>query len=165
TLPAGSNHNGGAIHFGPDRRLYAVIGENGKAPNAQDLTTYAGKVLRMTRTGRVPPDNPFPDSLVWSYGLRNSFGFAFDPLPGDLWETENGPTCNDEVNRIVRGANYGWGPSETCEGTAPGNTNQDGPDPVLPLAVFNPVIAPTGAAFCDGCGLGASLQGRLVFGD
>jgi aldose sugar dehydrogenase len=166
TLPAGTIHNGGVIHFGPDRRLYAVLGENGNPANAQDLGTTLGKVVRMTATGGVPPDNPFPGSIVWSYGLRNSFGFAFDPQTGNLWETENGPECNDELNRIVAGGNFAWGPHETCSGPAPQNTNQDGPNPrILPLAFFTPTIAPTGAAFCQGCGLGASVNGTFVFGD
>jgi glucose/arabinose dehydrogenase len=166
TVPAAASHNGGVIHFGPDRRLYAVVGENGNSANAQNLATKLGKVLRMTATGGVPSDNPFPGSVVWSYGLRNSFGFAFDPQTGNLWETENGPTCNDELNRIVAGGNFAWGPSWTCSGDAPQNTNQDGPEPrFLPLAFYAQTIAPTGAAFCQGCGLGAAVNGRLVFGD
>jgi glucose/arabinose dehydrogenase len=165
-IPAGTVHNGGVIHFGPDRKLYAVVGENGNRANAQDLTTEAGKVLRMSGSGRPLPGNPFPDSRVWSYGLRNSFGFTFDPQTGRLWETENGPECNDEVNRIVKAGNYAWGPSETCGGTAPANTNQDGPMPrIFPAAFFTPVIAPTGATFCASCGLGPALEGRLIFGD
>ena len=166
TLPAALHHDGGVIHFGPDRRLYAVVGDNTKPASAQDLGTNRGKVLRMTATGGVPSDNPFPDSVVWSYGLRNSFGFTFDPQTGNLWETENGPECNDELNRIIGGGNFAWGPSETCAGQPPNNTNQDGPLPrLLPTAFYTPTIAPTGAAFCKGCGLGTSLNGRLIFGD
>jgi glucose/arabinose dehydrogenase len=165
-LPAAIGHNGGVIHFGPDRRLYAVVGENGDRANAQDLATPAGKVLRMSATGRPLRGNPFPGSRVWSYGLRNSFGFTFDPETRELWETENGPECNDELNRIVKGGNYAWGPNETCTGGAPANTNQDGPLPrIFPAAFFGQVIAPTGATFCEGCGLGPMLEGRLVFGD
>ena len=73
----------------------------------------------MTPGGKIPADNPFPDSYAYSYGNRNSFGLAFDPETGDLWETENGPECNDELNRILPGRNYGWGPSETCAGDEP----------------------------------------------
>jgi aldose sugar dehydrogenase len=165
-LPAGILHNGGVIHFGPDRRLYAVVGDNGNKANAQNLGSPAGKVLRMTSGGAPPADNPFPNSRVWSYGLRNSFGFTFDPLTGQLWETENGPECNDELNRIVKGGNYAWGPRASCSGSAPGNTNHDGPLPrIFPAAFFTAVIAPTGAAFCQGCGLGSQNEGRLIFGD
>ena len=112
--------------------------------------------------------NPSTCSRVcaFAYGIRNSFGFTFDPQTGNLWETENGPACNDELNRIVEGGNHAWGPSETCNGTPPQNTNQDGPAPrILPRSFYNPVIAPTGAAFCQGCGLGAAVEGRLLFGD
>ena len=67
--------------------------------NAQDLTNDAGKVLRMNRNGSVPEDNPFDDSRIFSYGLRNSFGFAFDPQSGTLWETENGPQLHGRDQR------------------------------------------------------------------
>jgi glucose/arabinose dehydrogenase len=160
-----SNHNGGRIMIGPDGRLYAVVGDVSNPANSQDLSTNTGKVLRMTGNGNVPSDNPFAGSKVYAYGIRNSFGFTFDPLNGKLWETENGPECNDELNLIVSGRNYGWGPRETCSTppSAPSNTNQDGPNPVLPKKHWPSVIAPTGAAFCDGCGLSGS-QGTLFFG-
>ena len=165
-IPVNSNqHLVGVIHFGSDQRLYAVMGDNDQRAQSQTLSTNRGKVLRMTTLGQAPPDNPFADKLIWSYGLRNSFGFTFDPQTGNLWETENGPECNDELNLIVAGGNYGWGPTETCAGTAPQNTNQDGPNPILPVAFYTPVTAPTGAAFCQGCGLGDSLEGRLIYGD
>jgi glucose/arabinose dehydrogenase len=164
-VPAQSIHNGGHIQFGPDGMLYTVIGEASDPSNAQNLTKSAGKVLRMTRAGGVPADNPFPGSPVFAYGLRNSFGFAFDPSTGNLWEPENGPECNDEVNLVFAGQNDGWGPSETCSTppSPPANTNQDGPNPVLPLAWFTPTIAPTGTVFCDQCGL-TGMQGRFFFG-
>jgi glucose/arabinose dehydrogenase len=162
---AATNHNGGRILFGPDRRLYAVVGEANDPANAQDLLVDAGKILRMTDRGGVPPDNPFAGSLVWSYGMRNSFGFSFDPPTGNLWETDNGPACNDEVNLIQVGANYGWGPTATCfePPSPPENTNQDGPNPVLPLAWYTPNIAPVGNAFCFGCGLAGS-EGTFFWG-
>ena len=144
-----------------------VVGDAHHSANAQDRThNDRGKVLRMTRTGRVPSRNPF-GNRIFSYGLRNSFGFAFDPRTGRLWESENGPECNDELNRIVAGGNFAWGPHETCAGQAPGDTNRDGPAPrILPLAFFPDTIAPTGATFCTRqCGLGAALDGRLIYGD
>jgi len=164
-VPSASIHNGGRILFGPDGDLYAVIGEAANPANSQDLSRHAGKILRMTSSGGVPSDNPFPGNLVWSYGHRNSYGFTFDPLTARLWQTENGPECNDEINLIAKGANFGWGPHETCATPPqpPANTNQDGPNPVMPLAWFTPTIAPTGAAFCVGCGLPSS-EGTLFFG-
>ena len=160
------SHNGGRILFGPDGKLYAFVGERADPNNAQLLTNDYGKVLRMTPRGHVPSDNPFADSLIYSYGHRNSFGFAFDPETGDLWETENGPDCNDELNHVKVGRNHGWGPHRTCDTPPepPLNTNQDGPNPVLPQLWYTPTIAPTGAAFCDGCGLGSGYEGKLFFG-
>jgi aldose sugar dehydrogenase len=164
-IVAAKNHNGGRIMFGPGGRLFAVVGEAGSPDNAQNLNNDGGKILRMTPSGGVPPDNPFPGSLIWAYGIRNSFGFTFDPLTQDLWETENGPICNDELNRIDPGANYGWGPNWTCSTPPPPpqNTNQDGPNPVMPAAFFESVIAPVGNAFCVGCGIPAS-EGSFFFG-
>ena len=158
-------HNGGRILFGPDKRLYAIIGDAANPSNSQNLSVRAGKVLRMTAGGAVPADNPFPGTYVFTYGHRNSFGFTFDPANGRLWETENGPSCNDEINRVVAGGNYGWGPSQDCSDTpAPQNTNRDGPNPILPEAFFTPTVAPVGTAFCSGCGLSGS-EGTLFFGN
>jgi glucose/arabinose dehydrogenase len=161
-----TNHNGGRILFGPDDQLYAVVGDAGADPgNSQDLDDDRGKVLRMDTDGNPPPDNPFPGSVVWAYGIRNSFGMDFDPHTGFLWETENGPACNDELNRIKKGRNYGWGPSQTCtSGRDPFNTNRDGLNVVLPQRWYTPTIAPVGAAFCRGCKLGPNSRGRLFWG-
>jgi glucose/arabinose dehydrogenase len=162
---AGSYHDGGRIEFGPDGQLYAIVGEGHDSANAQDLTNDAGKILRMTPQGAIPPGNPIPDSRIWVYGVRNSYGFNFDPLTDNLWETENGPECNDELNFITKGANDGWGPSETCSTPPPPpkNTNQDGPNPVLPQWWFASTIAPVGMAFCVGCGIGTA-EGTFFFG-
>jgi len=157
-------HNGGRILFGPDGMLYAIVGDAHNASNSQDLSNEnRGKILRIEPDGDVPSDNPF-DDRVWAFGIRNSFGFAFDPETDSLWETENGPECNDEVNLIVSGRNYGWGPNETCSGAAPQNTNQDGPNPVLPVLLYENVIGITGVAFCDGCGLGSRNEGAAFHG-
>lgn len=169
--PIGSraNHNGGRILFGPDRKLYVVIGDGGEDPGtAQDLSVSEprGKILRLDPNGSVPAANPIPDNPLWSYGHRNSIGLAFDPRTGGLWETENGPDCNDEVNLVTKGGNYAWGPSQACGiDTAPLDTNRDGPAPRhLPAWWFRQTIAITGTAFCDGCGLGSSFEGDLLFG-
>ena len=163
---AGVYHDGGRILFGPDGKLYATMGEAHGAAAAQQLGNPAGKVLRMNADGSVPNDNPFNGSRIWSYGLRNSFGLGFDPETGNLWETENGPACNDELNRIVKGGNFGWGSHETCNTPPqpPKNTNQDGPSPIMPKRFYTPTIAPTGIVFCDHCSLGARQNGTLFFG-
>jgi glucose/arabinose dehydrogenase len=157
-------HNGGRIAFGPDGKLYAIVGDAHDPANAQDLSDEdRGKIIRIKANGDVPGNNPFGDR-VWAFGIRNSFGFAFDPGAGFLWETENGPACNDEVNRIRSGRNYGWGPGATCEGSSPGNTNQDGPHPVRPELFFENPVGITGIAFCQGCHLGARSEGAAFFG-
>ena len=157
-------HNGGRIAFGPDGMLYAIVGDAHDSGNAQDTTNEdRGKIIRIEPNGDVPPDNPFGDR-VWVFGIRNSFGFAFDPQTDDLWETENGPSCNDEINLIERGENYGWGPNETCDGSSPGNTNQDGPSPVLPELFYQNAIGITGIAFCEGCRLGQASDGAAFAG-
>jgi glucose/arabinose dehydrogenase len=167
TTPASSSpyHNGGHILFGPDGKLYVMIGDGHDSANSQDLTSnLRGKILRLDRDGTGAAGNPH--GRIWSFGHRNSFGFTFDPKTGRLWETENGPECNDEINLIVKGGNFGWGPNETCGGSAPQDTNNSGPTPRhLPKTYFAGTIGITGAAFCISCGLGAGLNGDLVFGD
>jgi glucose/arabinose dehydrogenase len=155
-----SNHNGGRILFGPDKKLYVVVGDNADPANSQDRTNnLRGKILRMNPDGSRPATNPFPN-LIWAYGIRNSFGFAFDPQNGRLWESENGPSCNDEINRIVRGGNHGWGPSQSCP-----STNNSGPTPrILPTYTFSSTVGLTGLAFCHGCRLGPSFAGDLFVG-
>lgn len=153
-----SNHNGGTIGFNSHGQLFVVTGDLGDKQNSQRRRSPAGKVLRMTKRGKRPGTNPFARSLAWSIGHRNSYGFDFDPQTGRLWQTENGPECEDELNRIVRRGNYGWGPGSDCPGTS-----TEGPDPIGPRRSFTPVPALTGAAFCAGCGL-AGTEGDLVFG-
>lgn len=161
--PAAFRHNGGKLAFGPDGMIYLMIGDTERSDQSQDIESPLGKVLRMTRFGRVPNDAPFPGTRTFAFGFRNSFGMAFDPVTGDLWETENGPECNDEINLVVAGANYGWGPHAECDGSDRG-TNVDGPDPTAPAFVFRQTIGPTGIAMCDGCGLRAAEEGQFLFG-
>lgn len=159
TIPANTFHVAGPIHFGPDARLYAVTGDAGAPSRSQRIRNPAGKVLRMDEDGSRPPDNPFARGRAFSIGHRNSFGFAFDPQTGRLWQTENGPTCDDEVNLVLPGRNYGWGPASACP-----RTSESGPNPVQPEVRINPLTAPTGAAFCDGCDLVAEVDGDLLYG-
>jgi aldose sugar dehydrogenase len=159
-IPASSHHNGGVIHFGPDGKLYAVTGDTTSQTRAQDVNNLAGKVLRLNLNGSRPADNPIAGSKAFSFGHRNSFGFAFDPQTDDLWKTENGPECEDEINLVLPGANYGWGPGSDCPGIS-----TSGPNPVPPeWNSGSTTIAPTGAAFCEGCGLGTDPEGDLLVG-
>jgi len=140
-LPASTNHNGGIIQFGPDGKLYVVIGDAENTANAQSLTSLAGKILRVNSDGSAPSDNPFFSNAnanaqkVFSFGHRNSYGFTFHPHTGHLWETENGPGDNDEINRVVAGGNFGW---PTVGGIA------NNPSFLNPILAYTPTIAPTG---------------------
>ena len=164
--PASSNpyHNGGRILFGPGNKLFVVIGDGHNSANSQDRTdNLRGKILRLDPDGTAAAGNPY--GRIWSYGHRNSFGFTFDPETGRLWETENGPECTDEINLIAKGANYGWGPNESCSLAKPHGTNNSGPKPRhLPKKFYASTIGITGAEFCERCGIG-TLNGDLVFGD
>jgi len=159
-------HNGGRILFGPGGDLYAMVGDGHTDANAQDLIgNPRGKILRMNPDGSIPATNPIPGSRMWSFGHRNSFGFTFDPLTSHLWETENGPACNDEINLDVRDGNFGWGANENCSGTSPGDTDNSGPTPrLMPKWFTQGTIGITGDAFCHGCGLGSQYAGDLFFG-
>jgi glucose/arabinose dehydrogenase len=166
---ASTHHNGGRIQFGPDGMLYIVVGENGTKANAQNLsaTNKAGKIHRITPDGAAPADNPIAGNTIWAFGIRNSFGFGFDPANARLWASDNGPECNDEVNRIVKGGNYSWGVNGTCSGPlpAPENTNQDGPTPRRqPKHLYANPIAVTGVAFCSSCGAGSAAEGAMLVG-
>ena len=100
--------------FLPDRTLLLTVGDgyDYKAA-AQDLGSHLGKILRLTRDGAAPPDNPFVGRAgtrpeIWTYGHRNPQGLALDPETGDVWEHEHGPRGGDEINVLRAGANYGW---------------------------------------------------------
>jgi quinoprotein glucose dehydrogenase len=109
-LPATAGwHNGGDIAFGPDGMLYVSVGDAHDSGLAQDPDGLGGRILRLEPDGSVPVDNPFGSSNpTYALGIRNSFGLCFDPVTGELWETENGPEEWDEINLIRPGANYGW---------------------------------------------------------
>jgi glucose/arabinose dehydrogenase len=117
-LTSGPNHDGGVITFGPDGKLYIVIGDlnrNGQLQNnpggaAPDDTSV---ILRLNDDGTTPSNNPFfaqggNVARYFAYGIRNSFGMAFDPVTSKLWMTENGPAQFDEINLVERGFNSGW---------------------------------------------------------
>jgi glucose/arabinose dehydrogenase len=122
-LSSATNHNGGAIHFGPDGKLYVGVGENANGANAQSLSNRLGKILRINSDGTIPSDNPasFPgitgstsgaNRAIWAVGLRNPFTFAFQPGTTRLFINDVGQSTWEEINNGVVGSNYGWPAAE-----------------------------------------------------
>ena len=152
----GSGHFGSRLVFGRDGTLFVTLGERQRlSDEAQNLANHVGKVVRITRDGKVPPDNPFvktPGAApeIWSLGHRNVQGAALHPQTGELWTHEHGPQGGDELNVTEAGRNYGWPViSYGCtyglcrkigEGTAKPGLEQ-------PLTYWVPSIAPSGMAF------------------
>ena len=140
-ITGSSFSNGGVIKFGPDEKLYVGTGSiSDSSHEPQNLDSLAGKILRLNDDGSIPQDNPFEDSIVYSYGHRNLTGLAWDSL-GQMYASEAGPTKNDEVNRIYAGSNYGW-PDVQCF-----TDNQSYENPVK---CFDPGIEPGGIIFYSG---------------
>ncbi|MBB4005583.1 PQQ-dependent sugar dehydrogenase [Aurantimonas endophytica] len=153
-VPGGRGHNGGRIAFGPDGMLYATVGETRNPNLSQDPSSLAGKILRMTPTGGVPTDNPIEGSLVYSLGLRNSQGLAWDDR-GQLWATDFGDDAWDEFNRIEPGGNYGWPVVEGVGG------NPAYVDPVMQWRTQE--MGPSGLAYIDGTFFIAGLTGQRLW--
>jgi glucose/arabinose dehydrogenase len=117
SLSTATNHNGGALHFGPDDKLYIAVGDNAKGSNAQTLSNLFGKMLRINSDGTIPSDNPFAQSTtarreIWAYGLRNPFTFAFRGATSLMYINDVGEAAWEEINIGQAGANYGWPATE-----------------------------------------------------
>lgn len=117
-LSSATNHNGGAMHFGKDGKLYVAIGENANSAHAQNLDTYHGKLLRINSDGTIPDGNPFTTGSeqrrrVWSYGLRNPYTFSVHPVTGRILVNDVGQGTWEEVNDATEpGRNFGWPATE-----------------------------------------------------
>ena len=128
TLSSATNHNGGAIHFGTDGKLYVGVGDNANGANSQNLTSPLGKMLRFNDDGSIPSDNPFCTTngnlacAVWAYGLRNPFTFGVHPDTGRIHINDVGQATWEEINLGLSGANYGWPSSEGPDGVTAGIT-------------------------------------------
>jgi glucose/arabinose dehydrogenase len=152
----GRGHYGHRIAFGPDGFLYISSGERQKFTPAQDLQQNLGKIVRLNDDGSVPADNPFAErggvtAQIWSLGHRNPLGLAFD-AQGQLWNVEMGPQGGDELNRVRRGANYGYPTVSNGSHYGGADIPDHGtrPDFAAPAVWWNPVISPSSLLFYSG---------------
>jgi aldose sugar dehydrogenase len=157
----GALHFGGRVLFAKDGNLFLSTGERSDMvtrPQAQDLNSGLGKIIRITTDGKPAAGNPFTGKAnvrpeLYSYGHRNVQGIAFHPVTGDLWDAEFGPRGGDEINRVVAGKNYGW-PTITYgieySGEKVGNAIQKKEGLEQPVYYWDPVISPSGITFYDG---------------
>lgn len=159
-IPGAKNHAGCRLRFGPDGKLYITTGDATDRDIAQELDNLGGKILRINSDGSIPSDNPFPNSLVWSYGHRNPQGIDFFPGTSVLWSTEHGPSGfdgpggGDEVNVIVKGGNYGW-PIVSHNGSKEGM--------ISPVLEFTPAEAPASGMFYKS-GIISQFKNNYFFG-
>lgn len=160
-----TNHNGGALHFGPDGKLYIAVGDHNyditpqSADVAQTLTTPFGKMLRLNRDGTIPTDNPFFNTAtgnnraIWALGLRNPYTFAFQPVTGRMFINDVGESTWEEINDGIAGSNYGWAGStsplwEGFESPPPSWANYR--DPIMAFDHSSASGAPAGCAITGG---------------
>jgi glucose/arabinose dehydrogenase len=149
-LSGATNHNGGAMHFGNDGKLYVAVGDNASGSRAPDLNDPFGKMLRFNDDGSIPADNPFCSTAgtlrcaIWARGLRNPFTFAVRPGDGRIHINDVGEGTWEEVNLGVPGANYGW-PATEGPTTASGVTG--------PLFAYDHNSSSATAGFFSGCAI------------
>ncbi len=157
-LPASPDqfyHFGGGLSFGPDGKLYFIFGDRNMLDAAVDPEQLPGSVLRYNEDGTIPDNNPFSNSPVYAYGIRNGFGLTWHPETGQLYETENGVDCDDELNLILPGENYGWGVHQYDACPYPDSAGQP------PVYQWTPVVAPVGLLFYTGDVM-PEFQGELL---
>jgi glucose/arabinose dehydrogenase len=169
-LTSATNHNGGAMHFGPDGKLYIAVGDNATSSNSQTLANLKGKMLRINSDGSIPSDNPFYNQAtgnnraIWALGLRNPYTFSFNRNTGRMFINDVGQNTWEEINDGAAGANYGW---PTTEGPT---TNPSFVGPVF--AYQHGSSSTTGCAITGGdwydsatATFPASYNGKYFFAD
>jgi glucose/arabinose dehydrogenase len=178
-LSGATNHNGGALHFGADGKLYVAVGDNANSSKPQDLADPFGKMLRFNDDGSIPADNPFCTTpgvqacAIWAYGLRNPFTFAFQPGSGRMHINDVGQSTWEEIDLGAPGANYGWpaseGPDDVTAGvTAPlfAYKHSDANPPGSGPGGFFVGFAITGGTFYPDSGpFPAAYRGNYFFAD
>ncbi|HEV8724551.1 MAG TPA: PQQ-dependent sugar dehydrogenase [Candidatus Binatia bacterium] len=175
----GPNHDGGVIRFGPDGKLYVVIGDLNRDGQLQNFPggptpDDTSVILRLNDDGSIPSDNPFFSqggnvAKYYAYGIRNSFGMAFDPVTNKLWMTENGPNLFDEINLVEPGFNSGWeklmGPDARNANDATSLFSLSNSHYADPKFSWLDPVGPTGIVFLDSTSLGASYENDVFVGD
>ena len=160
-LSSATNHNGGALHFGPDGKLYIAVGENANGANAQTFTNLLGKMLRINADGSIPSDNPFlsqtsgQNQAIWALGLRNPFTFTFQPSGTRMFINDVGQNTWEEIDDGLAGSNYGWPETEGSTSDprfrSPLYSYGHGTGPFLGCAItggaFYPNVGPFPAAY------------------
>ena len=162
-------HHGASLAFGPDGKLYISIGDNGQPPDSQSLSSFHGKILRINPDGSVPSDNPFVDGpggnkdQIWALGLRNPYRMTFDPS-GRLYVGDVGgntpATSAEELDLVVKGANYGW---PFCDGGLCGSAGTT--SPVFWYYHSGRDAAIMGGFFYTGTQYAPGFQGSYFFAD
>lgn len=162
-------HSGCRLRFGADGKLYVGTGDAAVGTNPQDKSSLGGKVLRVNSDGTIPADNPFAAAggnarYVWTYGHRNVQGLALRPGTSELWSVEHGTSRDDEVNLIMKGANYGWDPIPGYDESTPMTDLTKFPNAKpAKWSSGSPTVATSGATFLSGASWG-SWQGALAVG-
>lgn len=154
-IPGGRTHNGGRMSIGPDGKLYVTTGDAGDSALAQDVDSLAGKILRLELNGKIPEDNPFADSYVYSYGHRNPQGLAWSADGKRMYSSEHGSSAYDELNVIEAEGNYGWP-------TVRGDEKREGMRGPLAHSGTN-TWAPSGIAYHEGALYVTGLRGSMLF--
>src|SRR5437773_9996358 len=165
SLSTATNHNGGALHFGPDGNLYIAVGDNAEGSNSQNLSNLLGKILRIASDGTIPSDNPFVQSTtarheIWALGLRNPFTFAFRGTTNLMYINDVGESTWEEIDLGKAGANYGWPATE-------GPTTDPGYKSPVYYYGHSDGCAITGGAFYSPStpNFPSSYVGKYFFGD